>query len=186
MERLSKSRLIRGLVLAFVIALSGFAISACGASHEEKEGIVEGEPVELGSLEYNVLFTRPLNINDVEDSEYLVGKEQPPADKIYIGVFVKIHNTSEDEAHRIPESFEIETTSGRKYTNLESESIYALQPGTTIEPEGNLPEIDSTAQVGPIQASMLLYLMDRDATEERPVKLIIEGEEGPATVDLDL
>ncbi len=186
MERISKSKLFRGLVLAFVVAISGFALAACGASHEEKEGIVEGEPVALGDLEYNVLFTRPLNINDVEDAEYLVGKEEAPAEKMWIGVFVKIHNLSEDKAHQIPETFEIETTSGRKYQNVPSESIYALQPGLTLEPEANEPVVDSSAQVGPIQASMLLFLMDRSSAEERPVKLIIEGEEGPATVDLDL
>ncbi len=186
MERISKSKLFRGLVLAFVVALSGFALAACGANHEEKEGIVEGEPVHLGDLEYNVLFTRPLNINDVEDAEYLVGKEEAPAEKVWIGVFVKIHNTSEDKAHQIPKSFTVETTSGRKYTNVPSQSIYALQPGVTLEPQDNIPEIDSTPQVGPIQASMLLFLMDRDSTEQRPVKLIIEGEDGPATVDLDL
>ncbi|HMT05247.1 MAG: hypothetical protein KDB48_06100 [Solirubrobacterales bacterium] len=186
MERISQSKLFRGLVLALAVAVSGLVLSACGANHEEKHGIVEGEPVALGDLEYNVLFTRPLNINDVEDSEYLVGKQEAPADKMWIGVFVKIHNTSEDEAHQIPEAFEIETTAGVRYTNIPSESIYALQPGTTVEPEGNIPVIDSTPQVGPIQASMLLYLIDRESAEQRPVELIIEGEDGPATVELDL
>src|SRR5690606_35639862 len=103
MERILKRKWFRGLVLAPVVAISGFALAACGASHEEKEGIVEGEPVALGDLEYNVLFTRPLNINDVEDAEYLVGKEEAPTDKIWIGVFVKIHNLSEDDSHQIPE-----------------------------------------------------------------------------------
>ena len=42
------------------------------------------------------------------------------------------------------------------------------------------------AQRGPIQASMLLYLIDRESAEQRPVELIIEGEDGPATVELDL
>lgn len=186
MERISKRKWFRGLALALVVAISGFALAACGASHHEKEGIVEGEAVALGDLQYNVLFTRPLNINDVEDAEYLVDKQEAPADKIWVGVFVKVHNLSDEKSHQIPESFEIETTSGKRYKNVPSESIYALEPGATLEPEGNLPEIDSTAQVGPIQASMLLYLMDRDSTEERPVKLIIEGEDGPATVDLDL
>lgn len=186
MERISKSKVFRGLVLAFAIVVSGFAVAACGASHEEKTGIVEGEPVHLGSLSYNVLFTRPLNINDVEDSQYLVGKEPPPGDKMYIGVFVKIHNESEDEAFSIPEQFEIETTAGKRYRNIPSESIYALQPGTVVEPEGNLPVIDSTAQVGPIQASMLLFLIDRESAENRPVELYIDGEDGPAVVELDL
>jgi len=185
MERISKSKLFRGLVLALVLTVSGFAVSACGSSHEEKTDLAEGEPVKLGSLEYNVLFTRPLNINDIEDSEYLVGKPAPGPDQMYIGVFVHIHNSS-DDPQTIPKKFEIETTTGRKYVNIPAKSIYALQPGATVEPHDNIPQTDSTAQVGPIGASMLLYLIDRESAEERPVQLIIEGEDGPATYDLDL
>ena len=33
---------------------------------------------------------------------------------------------------------------------------------------------------------MLLYLIDRESAEQRPVQLTIEGEDGPATFDLDL
>lgn len=186
MERISKSKVFRGLVLALAIAVSGFAISACGASHHEKEGIAEGEPVALGPLEYNVLFTRPLNINDVEDSEYLVGKSDPGPNQMWIGVFVKIRNKDSEAAHQIPERFEIETTTGRRYENIPSESIYALETGATIEPKEDIPKVDSTAQVGPIQAALLLYKVDDESTEQRPVRLIIEGEEGPATVNLDL
>jgi len=177
---------LRGIGLALIIAFSGFALAACGSEHEEKTGIVEGEPVALGPLEYNVLFTRPLNKDDVEDSEYLVGQPYPLPDTTYIGVFVKIENTDEDEAHTLPESFKIETTSGKEFENIPSDSIYALQPGIEVPPEGNVPEIDSTPQVGPIQASMLLFQMDDPSMEERPVELHIEGEEGPATVELDL
>ena len=177
---------LRGMFLALIVALFGFGVAACGSEHEEKTGIVEGEPVALGPLEYNVLFTRPLNKADVEDSEYLVGQPDPPPGETYVGVFVKIENTDEDEAHRLPESFKLETTSGQEFENIESDSIYALQTGTEVPPLGDVPEIDSTPQVGPIQASMLLYLMDDPAMEERPVELHIEGEEGPATVELDL
>jgi hypothetical protein len=185
MERISKSNLFRGLVLALVVAISGLALAACGGGHEEKEGLAEGEIVELGPLQYNVLFTRPLNINDIEDSQYLVGQPEPGPNQMYIGVFVHVHNDS-DDAHTIPDSFKITTTAGREYENIPSKSIYALQPGATVEPHDNLPQVDSTAQVGPIQASMLLYLIDRESAEQRPVQLTIEGEDGPATFDLDL
>ncbi len=185
MDRFSKSNLFRGLVLALVVAISGLALAACGGGHEEKEGLAEGEIVELGPLQYNVLFTRPLNINDIEDSQYLVGKPAPGPDQMYIGVFVHVHNTS-DDPHTIPDKFQIETTAGRKYQNIPSKSTYALQPGATVEPHDNIPQTDSTAQVGPIQASMLLYLIDRASAEQRPVQLTIEGEDGPATFDLDL
>ncbi len=185
MEMIPKSKWFRGLVLALVVAISGVALAACGGGHEEKEGLAEGEIVKLGPLQYNVLFTRPLNINDVEDAEYLVGKRPPGPDQMYIGVFLDIHNDS-DEAARIPESFEIETTAGRKYTNIPSQSNYALETGSTIGAGDNLPVVDSTAQVGSVGAAMLLYLIDRESAEQRPVQLIIEGEDGPATFDLDL
>lgn len=185
MDRISKSKLFRGLVLVLAVSISGFALAACGGGHHEKEGLVEGEPVKLGPLTYKVLFTRPLNIQDVEDSQYLVGKPEPKPDQMYIGVFLNIYNHG-DEAATIPDSFEIETTAGRKYTNLPSKSIYALETGTTLEPKDNLPQIDSTAQVGPIGGAMLLYLIDRDSAENRPVRQIIEGEDGPASFDLDL
>lgn len=186
MDKISKSNWFRGLTAAVIVVLSGFALAACGSEHHEKTGIVEGEPVALGPLEYNVLFTRPLNADDVEDAEYLVGQKPAPVGHSYIGVFVKIANLDDDASHRLPDSFEIETTMGQTFENLPSDSTYALQPGTTVPGGGNVPEIDSTPQVGPIQASMLLYLVDDEATEHRPVELIIEGEDGPATVELDL
>jgi len=186
METPLKKNWLRVLVLALAVVFSGVALAACGADHEEKTGIVEGEPVHLGPLEYNVLFTRPLNKADVEDSQYLVGQPDPKPGFTYIGVFVKIHNTDEDNAHTLPESFKIIDTTGQEFENIPSESIYALQPGISVPADGNVPEIDSTPQVGPIQASMLLYEMDDASMELRPVELHIEGEDGPATVELDL
>ncbi len=50
-------------------------LSACG--EEEESEVVEGEPIEVAGLEYNVQITRFLNPDDTEDAEYLVG--QPPA-----------------------------------------------------------------------------------------------------------
>lgn len=182
-----KSNRFRGLAAALLLVLfSGFALTACGSQEHEKTGIVEGEPVALGSLEYNVLFTRPLNPNDVEDSEYLVGKEPAPPNHSYIGVFLQVRNLDEDAERTIPSSFTIRTTAGTEYTNLPTRSIYALEPGATIDGDGQLPVVDSTPQVGPIEASMLLFRIEDHSMEQRPVELIIEGEDGPATVELDL
>ncbi len=186
METSEKNNWLRGLALLAIILFSGFALAACGVDHDEKEGIVEGEPVELGHLQYNVLFTRPLNVYDVEDREYLVGQPIAQPGQTYIGVFVKIKNTSEDVAARLPGTFRIVDTTGTPYPNIPSESIYALEPGKLIGPEDDVPAIDSTPQVGPIQASMLLYLLPDEALELRPIELHIEGEDGPATIELDL
>ncbi|MCO5315890.1 MAG: hypothetical protein M9938_06995 [Solirubrobacterales bacterium] len=187
MEMISKSNRFRGLLAALLLVLvSGFALSACGSEHHEVTGIVEGEPVALGQLEYNVLFTRPLNPNDVEDAEYLVGHKPAPPGSSYIGVFLKVNNLDENKPQTIPDTFTIRTTAGKEYRNLPTDTAYALEPGATIPGGDGLPVIDSTPQVGPIQASMLLFEMADESMENRPVELIIEGEGGPATVELDL
>jgi hypothetical protein len=194
MENFLSSRSIRALLAALVIAFSGFVLAACGsdegeghggAEGEEIEVVIEGEPVEVDPFEYNVLFTRPLNRFDVEDREYLVGQPAPKPGFTYIGVFVKVTNI-DDVAHAIPESFEIVDTADRRHESIESDSIYALPKGAMLDPGDELPEIDSTAQVGPIQASMLLFKVADEVLELRPVELELEGEEERAAVELDL
>ncbi|MBK5109794.1 MAG: hypothetical protein JJE10_00335 [Thermoleophilia bacterium] len=187
MDTFLNSNWFRGLVLALAVSVSGFALAACGGDeHEKKTGIVEGERFELGPLEYNVLFTRPLNLNDVEDSEYLVGQPAPDPDQTYIGVFLQAENLDEDEAHALPDSFKLADTAGHTYENLDSTSSYALKPGAEVGPEDVVPALDSTPQVGPIEASMVLFVIDDESLELRPVEFEVEGEDGPASVEVDL
>ena len=54
------------------LALAG-ALAACGEEEEPTE-VVEGEPIEVADLEYNIGLTRFLNPDDNEDAEYLVGQ----------------------------------------------------------------------------------------------------------------
>ena len=173
-----------------IAGAAALGLSACGSSEGEEHGgeeiVVEGEPFEVGPLRYNVLFTRPLNKYDVEDREYLVGKPDAGPDQIYLGVFVQIQNTDEDKAHRIPEEFELIDTSGRRFENLETESIYRLNTGALLGPGDEEPAIDSTPQVGPIQAAMLLYKVDDETLELRPVELEIPGEEEGEVVRAEL
>lgn len=187
------TRSIRALLAALLLAFSGFALAACGSDdsaegaggEEEIEVVIEGEPIELEPFEYNVLFTRPLNRFDVEDREYLEDQPAPKPGETYVGVFIKVKNV-DDVAHEVPESFEIVDTAGGRYESIPSDSIYALPLGAELEPGDQFPEIDSTPQVGPIQASLLLYLVPDDVLELRPVELELEGEEEQAAVELDL
>lgn len=187
------TRSIRALLAALLLAFSGFAVAACGSDdsaegaggEEEIEVVIEGEPIELEPFEYNVLFTRPLNRFDVEDREYLEDQPAPKPGETYVGVFIKVKNV-DDVAHEVPESFEIVDTAGGRYESIPSDSIYALPLGAELEPGEQFPEIDSTPQVGPIQASLLLYLVPDDVLELRPVELELEGEEEQAAVELDL
>ena len=58
---------------------------------------VEGEPIELGELAYNVQITRFLNPDDTEDSEYLRRPAAAAARaRSYLGVFLVIENETEE------------------------------------------------------------------------------------------
>ncbi|MEK6277797.1 MAG: hypothetical protein AABM29_07285 [Actinomycetota bacterium] len=180
----ARRRLLRLLpVLAALILLSLTAV-ACG-TEEDKTDLIEGEPVELGDLEYNVLFSRFLNPNDVEDREYLVGQPAPEPDELYLGVFMQVENTG-DEAARLPETLTVTDTGHQTYFPIESESPYALHLGDRIGGKDEAPALDSSAQVGPIGGSMVLFSISDQSTEDRPLKLIIPGQDGPAEVELDI
>lgn len=166
-----------------VLTLS-VAIAACGAS-DESLNVEEGMPVELGDLQYNVRLSRFLNPEDVEDREYLVGQPAPEPDQLYLGVFVQILNKSKEDAQTIPSGWVITDTEHRSYHPLPSQSPYALRLGASVGPEDEVPALDSTPQVGPIEGSLVLFSIPDSATENRPLELTIPGEGGPATVELD-
>lgn len=189
METTLNSKWIRAVLLALAVAFSGVALSACMPEEHGEDGVevvIEGEPVDLGPLQFNTLFSRPLNRFDVEDRYYLVGQPPPPPGSTYLGVFVRIKNKDKDEGHEIPGSFKIVDTRGETVANTPSDSIFAVPTGTEIEPGEQIPQIDSPPQVGTIQASMLLFEIKDEVLELRPVRLELEYEGEKAEVDLDL
>ena len=177
-------RLSTSLLLALLIVLAT-ALTACGGEETEGEA-VEGQPLELGNLTYNVQITRFLNPDNVEDANYLAGQEPAGTDQEYLGVFIRIINES-DETATIPDSFEIVDTRGTTYEALPSESPFALEPGAEIEPDGEYPPFDTPARSGPIKGAMLLFLLDDTTVENRPIRLLIPGEDGEdGSIELDL
>ena len=139
----------------------------------------------LGELKYNVVFSRFLNPNDNEDSAYLVGQPPPPEGSTYFGVFFEVQNEGE-ERRRSPTRSRSTTPTTRSYEALESESLYALPFGGEIEPQEQIPVLDSTPQQGPIEGSVVLFKLPTSASENRPLTLEIPGPGGPAEVKLDL
>jgi hypothetical protein len=168
--------------LAFVAA--AVALSACGWSSDSKE-VVEGQPVELGELRYNVIFSRFLNPNDHEDSAYLVGQPPPAPGSSYFGVFLEVENKGE-ESQTLASSFTITDAGHQTFEAIPSESLYALPFGGEVESQEQIPVLDSTAQEGPIEGSVVLFKLPASASENRPLTLSIPGPEGPAEVTLDL
>ena len=177
-------RLLRLLPALAVLALSA-ALVACNTS-EDKRALSEGQPVQLGDLQYNIVFSRFLNPNDVEDHEYLVGQPAPKPDQLYLGVFVQIINKNKNSPVTVPSGWTITDTEHNNYYPLPSRSPYALRLGAPIGPQDQAPALDSTPQVGPIEGSMVLFSIPDSATEVRPIRLIIPGEGGPAEIELDV
>ena len=169
--------------VALVLVLS-LSLAACG--EEETHEVVEGEPLELGELGYNVQLTRFLNPDDPEDREYLVGQPPPQTGKDYLGVFMVVENHDKDETHPSATEYTVHDTQDQRYEPIESESPYALDVGAEVPGEGQLPVLDTTAQTGPNQGSLLIFEIDETASENRPLKLLIKGEESSGEVVLDL
>lgn len=169
---------------ALLLLVLSLGAAGCGYSSDEKE-VEEGEPVTLGELKYNAIFSRFLNPSDNEDSGYLVGLPKPPPGSAYFGVFFEVQNES-DEPQRLADEFTISDVDRNLYEAVESESLYALEPGGEVESEEQIPVLDSTAQQGPIEGAVLIFELPAEALEDRPLVLEIPGPEGPGEIQLDL
>jgi hypothetical protein len=179
-----RRRLHALLLLAAALPVLSLGAAGCGYESDSKH-VEEGEPVTLGELKYNVIFSRFLNPADNEDSAYLEGLSKPPPGSAYFGVFFEVQNES-DEVQHLAEEFTITDVDRQKFEAVESESLYALEPGGEVESEEQIPILDSTAQQGPIEGAVVIFELPADALENRPLELEIPGPEGPGEVTLDL
>jgi hypothetical protein len=175
----------RALLSAIAAAVLAVGAGACGEEHESI--VVEGEPLELGELSFNVQLTRFLNADDTEDSEYLEGQPDPPTGQEYLAVFMDVENEG-DEDIRLPtyEQVEVEDTTGTTAHPVETDSLFALRLAEEIAAGAEVPEEDSAASSGPVQGAFLLFLVPTGVTENRPLELKIDahGEEGAIELDL--
>src|SRR5687768_296329 len=90
----------RKRAVAVALSLAALMVAAgCGESEHESE-VVEGEPVELGEVSYNVQITRFLNPSDPEDGQYLQGQQIPPPkpEDSYLAVFIEVDNEGDTDA----------------------------------------------------------------------------------------
>jgi hypothetical protein len=175
-----------GLALAAVALATVSLLAACG--EEQELDVVEGEPVELGELSFNVQLTRFLNPDDPEDEAYLRGQPLRSADQQYLAVFMTVDNEG-DQPAELPSTMTIRDTRDNTYQPLDTASVYALELGTTLPAGDELPRPDTPAATGPIRGAMVLFRVDRAVTENRPIELEIPsastgGEQ--AQVELDI
>ena len=147
--------------------------------------VPEGEPLELGELEFDVQISRFLNPASQEDAAYLEGA--PPLEQGFqwFGVFMEIKNDG-DEANVVPYPMRIVDTRGNVFVQERLENPFVLVPGTPILPDGEVPEAETAAANGPIEGSMVLFSLEETATEDRPLKLEVPGPDGSGEIELDL
>jgi len=178
-------RLGAALVLAAALVL-GVLLSGCNSSPESDLSVDEGQPMKLDELLYNVEISRFLNPRDPEDRAYLAGEPPPPNNKLYLGVFMLIQNQA-DTAQQVPSDFKVVDTQGMEFKPIPSQSLFALKLGGRVGGKDQLPAPESTAANGPIQGSMVLFLIDQAATEDRPLTLHIPSTTGSVgEVELDI
>jgi hypothetical protein len=171
------------LVLAVALALAAIA-AGCG-SDEHELTVKEGEPIELDDLSYNVQITRLLNPADGEDKAYLAGQPNPPRGKEYLGVFMQVHNEG-DSPRTLPRDFIVRDTGGKEFEPVPSESLFALELGGRMKADATAPEPESTAANGVIQGAMVLFLVNADVTESRPLTLDIPSSSGGEVGEVEL
>ncbi len=171
------------VVFALAVLAMGAVLAGCGEEHESE--VAEGEPLELAGLGYNIQITRFLNPDDAEDSEYLVG--QPPLDpgNSYLGVFMVIDNAT-DDARPSATDYTVVDTLQNEFEPVESESPYALDIGAEVPGNGQLPLVNTTAQSGPNQGSLLIFPVSDDVSDNRPLRLEIQTFDGSGDVILDI
>jgi hypothetical protein len=176
---------IIGLLAVLALAVP---IAGCGDENDEAEtpAVVEGEPLELGGLIYNVSITRFLNPNITEDMAYLEGSEEEPQGMSYLGVFLQIKNEGEEE---IPSAANYSVLDGahRVFEPVELETEFTLETGASVPPDGIIPKSDTVAASGPTQGALILFLVDDDVSEERPLELEIKSAVGgTGIIELDI
>ena len=175
---------VLGLIALLALALP---IAGCGEEDDETPEAVEGQPLELGHLVYNVAITRFLNPNIVEDEAYLEDAPPEPKGMSYLGVFILIKNESDEKTVPSASNYAMVDGSHRVYRPVEGvETEFSLDVGASVPPEGELPELDTVAAQGPTQGALLLFLVEDDVSEERPLELKVSTVLGEGTIELDI
>jgi hypothetical protein len=176
-----------GAAFALAAALvAGAILSGCGGNPEADLSVSEGEGMQLGDLLYNVQITRYLNAADPEDKAYLTGQPPLPNNKFYLGVFMLIDNKTGTE-QSLPTDFKVVDTEGTEFSPVPSKSLFALKLGGSVPADSQVPQPESTAANGPIQGSMVLFLVTRAAIADRPLTLHIPSSSGQTgEVELDI
>src|SRR5215210_3972239 len=105
------------LTLAAALWAAALLAGGCGADKDKPvtKAETEGIYLDLDELVYQVQMSRYLNINDVEDRDFLVGLPsgiaQPAEDETWFGVWMRVENVT-DKPIPAANTFEVEDAEG--------------------------------------------------------------------------
>jgi hypothetical protein len=179
----------RKRALAVALSLAALMVAAgCGESEHESE-VVEGEPIELGEVSYNVQITRFLNPSDPEDGQYLQGQQIPPPkpEDSYLAVFIETENEGDTDATLPAEAdLDVVDTTEATYPPLAPTNVFMLDLGGKIGSGEELPAPDTAAASGATEGLIILFLVPANIGANRPLELEIAagGEEGKIELDI--
>ncbi|HTT93709.1 MAG TPA: hypothetical protein VMF55_03500 [Solirubrobacterales bacterium] len=180
----NRRRFTTPLLAALMLVVLALGVAACGSGDPRE--VEEGEVVKVNHLKYTVIFSRYLNEHDNEDAAYLVGQKPPQNEHNYFGVFLQVKNDTHETLGLVDELW-ITDSVGDKYEALESESEFAFPFGAQLTENEQSPELDTTAQSGPIQGSVAIFELPEEVSANRPLLLHIPGpgkESGVVKLDL--
>jgi hypothetical protein len=165
------------IAAACVLALAcGGVLSGCG--NDKKQGVDEpareGLSLNMAGVDYNVYITRQLNPEVPPDGAYWSGPEPGKGETLY-GVFLSACNRT-DELQDTAAFFKVTDNQHNEFKpeTLPRDNPFAYRP-VTLKPDECIPEAGSVAQLGPAAASVLVFKLPVENTENRPLELEIEG-----------
>jgi len=175
---------LRKLPPALAAVIAALALGACGDSHTKvSTGTYAGESganapyLDVGPLSYEVQLSRELNPLDSEDAPYLQGLNPAEAGlaagQEWFGVFVQVYNNG-SEAEPAASSLTVTDTQGNTYTPIvPNQTNQFAYRGGTVPAKGRLPAADSTAAYAPTQGALLLFKIQTQSLDNRPLTLKI-------------
>jgi hypothetical protein len=175
-----------------VVALA--ALAGCGNQTKANEGVAgavsqpdrEGKTIRIGGLDYTVYLTRELNLKIPPDQAFYNGPEAPPG-QVFYGVFLQVCNTS-GGSKPSASMFKVTDNQGNEFepTPTDPKNPFDYRARTLPKNEC-IPQAGSVAQLGPAQASMVLFKFPLTNTENRPLDLDIQAPDGDSkSIELDL
>jgi len=192
------SRPPRKTILAGLAALATLGLGACGDSHARvTTGTYAGSSgknapyLNVGPLVYEVQISRELNPYDTEDSSYLLGltpaqRQLRPGEE-WFGVFLQVYNDS-GLPHPVATDLTVSDTQGNTYFPVVPgpANVFAYRAGY-VPPNGRVPALDTVASQGPTQGAVLLYKINVESLNERPLTLkIVDPGDSAQTASAEL